>query len=69
MIYNNVYFSWDPYTPHYTQMVWAATTKIGCAYITYINIVKSVWKYTTRFVCNYGPGGLVGNQPVYIRKN
>uniref|UniRef100_A0A094ZEH4 Venom allergen 5 n=1 Tax=Schistosoma haematobium TaxID=6185 RepID=A0A094ZEH4_SCHHA len=35
---------------HYTQMVWAKTTDIGCG-------VASCPKYGLSIVCNYGPGG------------
>ena len=69
MICNNVYFRFNESTRHYTQMVWADTTKIGCALIKYMNASRKRGnKYVTRFVCNYGPSGNGAYQRVYIRK-
>lgn len=54
---------------HYTQMMWADTTDIGCAAAYYTtkpaqphNIKK--W-YNIVFVCNYAPGGNYISLPVY----
>ncbi|XP_064601885.1 cysteine-rich venom protein pseudechetoxin-like isoform X3 [Liolophura sinensis] len=41
-------------TGHYTQMVWAKTSRIGCAYADCSNVRKF-------YVCNYGPAGNVGD--------
>ncbi|CAH8610712.1 unnamed protein product [Schistosoma bovis] len=43
---------------HYTQMVWAKTTDIGCG-------VASCPKYGLSIVCNYGPGGNWNNEKPY----
>jgi len=42
---------------HYTQVVWAETTDVGCGYIA-----SSKGSY---MACNYGPGGNMGGQHVY----
>jgi len=41
-------------TGHYTQLVWADTTKIGCGRIKYKD--EKNWD-TILLVCNYGPCG------------
>lgn len=43
---------------HYTQMVWADTTDVGCAVARTENKKREVW------VCHYAPGGnVVGQRP------
>ena len=43
---------------HYTQVVWRATTKVGCALYTCPGL-----RYGSTVVCNYGPGGNSGGLP------
>ncbi|CAH8634065.1 unnamed protein product, partial [Schistosoma rodhaini] len=43
---------------HYTQMVWAKTTDIGCG-------VANCSTYGLSIVCNYGPGGNWINEKPY----
>ncbi|WP_295384135.1 CAP domain-containing protein [uncultured Thiodictyon sp.] len=43
---------------HYTQMVWASTTQVGCAYRVCAND-EQVW------VCHYRPAGNIIGQPPY----
>ncbi|MDV3242266.1 CAP domain-containing protein [Methylocaldum sp. RMAD-M] len=43
---------------HYTQLVWAATTEVGCGYAVCTNNAQ-VW------VCNYRPAGNVTGQSPY----
>jgi pathogenesis-related protein 1 len=45
---------------HYTQVVWRATTKVGCALHDCPGLT-----YGSSVVCDYGPGGNVGGQPPY----
>jgi pathogenesis-related protein 1 len=45
---------------HYTQIVWKATTKVGCA----ISRCPSL-RYSNSIICNYGPGGNAGGQKPY----
>ncbi len=47
---------------HYTQIVWAETTNVGCAGIQ-INTPDGV---KVNMLCNYGPSGNQGSKPVYI---
>ncbi|CAH8607979.1 unnamed protein product [Schistosoma guineensis] len=47
---------------HYTQMVWAKTTDIGCG-------VASCPTYGLSIVCNYGPGGNWNNEKPYELKS
>ncbi|XP_035718068.1 venom allergen 5 [Vespa mandarinia] len=49
---------------HYTQMVWAKTKEIGCGSIKYI---ENGW-HRHYLVCNYGPAGNIGNEPIYEKK-
>lgn len=45
---------------HYTQMVWATTTRIGC----YFSNCKTMRRF---YVCNYAPGGNFATRQPYIR--
>lgn len=45
---------------HYTQLVWRATTRLGCALGRCSGL-----RYASTIVCDYGPGGNVGNQRPY----
>ncbi|XP_044748643.1 venom allergen 5-like [Coccinella septempunctata] len=50
---------------HYTQMVWADTSEIGCAVSYYTtNSSDSTWHHFL-LVCNYGPGGNYLGLPLY----
>lgn len=52
-------------TGHYTQVVWAKTTLIGCGRMTYKD--KGWNKHYV--VCNYGPSGnFIGAKIYEIRK-
>merc|ERR1712241_1096956 len=46
---------------HYTQLVWADTHEVGCGFMT---SVKS-GNFENVLVCNYGPGGNFGGEPLY----
>lgn len=46
---------------HYTQVVWAKTTHIGCG-LAVSNPTKG---FTTTIVCNYGKAGNHENKPLY----
>ncbi|PHH61022.1 hypothetical protein CDD81_844 [Ophiocordyceps australis] len=50
--YNSGVFSHE--AGHFTQVVWASTTKLGCATVLCNKNQYSGWQYT---VCNYGPPG------------
>jgi hypothetical protein len=45
---------------HYTQLVWRATLKLGCA----IGDCPALM-FRATLICNYGPGGNVNNQRPY----
>ena len=45
---------------HYTQLVWRDTLHIGCALYDCPNLT-----YHYSVVCNYGPGGNIGNEQPY----
>lgn len=46
---------------HYTQLVWAKSTKIGCGIVKY----KELFFNKKYLVCNYGPAGNYMDRPVY----
>lgn len=48
-------YRFDCDTGHYTQILWAASTRIGCGYVNFMNGNG----YTVLLVCNYGPAGNV----------
>ncbi|VDP77760.1 unnamed protein product [Echinostoma caproni] len=52
---------------HYTQVVWAASTDIGCG----VTDCKSnpSYAYGLSIVCNYGPGGNYAGQKPYTKGN
>ncbi|XP_062971719.1 GLIPR1-like protein 1 [Cynocephalus volans] len=49
---------------HYTQVVWANSSKVGCAVTICPNLGKAS---TVIFVCNYGPAGNFANMHPYTR--
>ncbi|XP_069349707.1 GLIPR1-like protein 1 isoform X2 [Eulemur rufifrons] len=49
---------------HYTQVVWAKSSKVGCAVAICPNLGGPS---TAIFVCNYGPAGNFANMPPYTR--
>ncbi|KAF2905517.1 hypothetical protein ILUMI_00663 [Ignelater luminosus] len=51
-------------TGHYTQVVWARTTQVGCGYVRFIDRKKKL-PYRRLYVCNYGPGGNIDGVPPY----
>ncbi|XP_075392993.1 cysteine-rich secretory protein LCCL domain-containing 2 [Tenrec ecaudatus] len=51
---------------HYTQIVWATTTRVGCAVHTcpQINVWGNLWENAVYLVCNYSPkGNWIGEAP------
>ncbi|XP_057668227.1 venom allergen 3-like isoform X2 [Diorhabda carinulata] len=49
----------------YTQLVWANTKAVGCGMSIYKDSPRGF--YNQRLVCNYGPGGNIIGQPVYLQ--
>lgn len=54
-------YRFEPKTGHYTQMLWAETTRIGCGYLNYLKGSQ----YNVYLVCNYGPAGNMRGGKVY----
>lgn len=46
---------------HFTQVIWAKTTHVGCGWIQFQNTNN----VDTIVACNYGPGGNMQGDPVY----
>jgi hypothetical protein len=54
-------YSFAAATGHYSQMMWAKTSRLGCGVTAY-----RAGRFNARlYVCNYGEGGNVINLPVY----
>ncbi|NXR09624.1 CRSPL inhibitor, partial [Semnornis frantzii] len=54
---------------HYTQMVWASSSRLGCALSTCTNIQVwgSMWRHATLLVCNYAiKGNWLGEAPYKV---
>lgn len=50
---------------HYTQLIWGATTKVGCGFVAYIDASQPRYQYRQKLVCNYGIGGNMLGGKVY----
>ncbi|KAA0200052.1 hypothetical protein HAZT_HAZT000138 [Hyalella azteca] len=55
--------SFDPSTGHYTAMVWAGTSLVGCGFTMF---EEGGW-FKKLYTCNYGPTGNVMFTPMYRR--
>jgi len=56
---------YDPFYPtasHFTQMVWNATTEVGCAVASCDNIFPSSFGTAAYYVCEYFPAGNIIGQ-------
>ncbi|CAH1179748.1 unnamed protein product [Phaedon cochleariae] len=58
--------SWHHQTGHYTQMVWADTTEVGCAITRYSSYANGMQWHNLLLGCDYGRGGNIVGQPVYL---
>ncbi|XP_075432788.1 cysteine-rich secretory protein LCCL domain-containing 2 [Ascaphus truei] len=55
-----------PMCTHYTQIVWATSTKVGCAVnmCKRMNVWGEIWENAVYLVCNYSPkGNWIGEAP------
>ena len=52
-------------TGHFTQLVWAETTHVGCGYIKFKDSANPSFPYATWVTCNYGPAGNFDGEPLY----
>nr|BAI50854.1 hypothetical protein Td143 similar to antigen 5-like protein [Triatoma dimidiata] len=52
-------------TRHYTRMVWAKTSKLGCGYSYYTTHFRDDIWYAGYLVCNYKPSGNIKGQVPY----
>lgn len=50
---------------HYTQLIWADSSEIGCALSYYTSDAGGRKWHHILFACNYGPGGNYIGRPVY----
>ena len=56
------FFRFTMETGHFTQLVWAKTTHVGCGYIKFKDASGS---HATQIACNYGPAGNFEGQLIY----
>ncbi|XP_018024821.1 cell wall protein PRY3 [Hyalella azteca] len=56
-------YNFDPSTGHYTAMVWAGTSLVGCGFTMF---EEGGW-FKKLYTCNYGPTGNVMFTPMYRR--
>uniref|UniRef100_A0A8C9Y541 Cysteine rich secretory protein LCCL domain containing 2 n=1 Tax=Sander lucioperca TaxID=283035 RepID=A0A8C9Y541_SANLU len=55
-----------PMCTHYTQLVWATTSRVGCAVhvCPRMNVWGEIWENSVYLVCNYSPkGNWIGEAP------
>lgn len=55
-----------PMCTHYTQLVWATTSRVGCAVhvCPQMNVWGEIWENAVYLVCNYSPkGNWIGEAP------
>jgi len=52
----------DDDTGHFTQVIWAKSSRVGCGYIRYVGEDGG---NEFLYGCNYSPGGNVEDRPIY----
>lgn len=57
-------YSFSSQTGHFTQLIWATTTSVGCGYAVYSD---NNFPYNEIVVCDYGPAGNYISDPIYIK--
>jgi len=63
--YGQAPWSFGGVVGHFTQVVWGESYQIGCGFTFYYDETKPQMPYTKLYICNYGPGGNVMQQPMY----
>ncbi|GAA6233811.1 peptidase inhibitor 16-like [Lates japonicus] len=56
----------DKMCGHYTQMVWAGTHRVGCAFHLCNNMEGLEWERVSFLVCNYYPAGNYEDERPYV---
>ena len=51
-------------TGHFVQMIWGATSRIGCGMISHVSPDRPD-RVTRYYACHYGPGGNFVGQNIY----
>jgi len=60
--------TWPATIGHFTQLIWAKTTRVGCGWIRFKSKMGTRVMDATTIICDFGPAGNMGGVPIYKKK-